>query len=121
MMNLILTAITLLNIAALVAVLWWQNQQKMKQRVANGKPAKVRSPSLSLIPSVSRPLTSRYLQLVDLSMERKYNEALAPPRADEIEEIPSVDGTATAAPEEEAKPADEDLTDKQNDEFIYVY
>ncbi|TNY19526.1 major facilitator superfamily domain-containing protein [Rhodotorula diobovata] len=99
MMNLILTAITLLNIAALVAVLWWQNQQKMKQRVANGKPAK----------------------LVDLSMERKYNEALAPPRADEIEEIPSVDGTATAAPEEEAKPADEDLTDKQNDEFIYVY
>ena len=42
MMNMILAAITLLNVGALVVVLWFQNKQKERQRVANGKPAKVR-------------------------------------------------------------------------------
>ncbi|BGP43278.1 hypothetical protein JCM10450v2_007423 [Rhodotorula kratochvilovae] len=98
-LTLILTCVALINIGALVTVLWWQNQRKMKQRVAHGKPAR----------------------LVDLSMVRKYNEELAAPRADEIEELPSVNGETPAPAKEEKKALAEDLTDKQNDEFIYVY
>ncbi|GAA5891624.1 hypothetical protein JCM8208_007346 [Rhodotorula glutinis] len=100
MMNMILAAITLLNVGALVVVLWYQNKQKERQRVANGKPAK----------------------MVDLSMQRKYDETLAGPR-DEIEELPAADALSSAEQTDGAVVGkdDEDLTDKQNDEFIYVY
>lgn len=61
--------------------------------------------------------------MVDLSMQRKYDETLARPR-DEIEEIPAADALSSGVPAEGAAVVDkddEDLTDKQNDEFIYVY
>ncbi|GAA5933825.1 hypothetical protein JCM3775_000294 [Rhodotorula graminis] len=99
--NLILTGVTVLNIGAIVVVLWFQNKQKERQRVAHGMPAK----------------------MVDLSMQRKYDETLARAR-DEIEEIPAPDALSsgesaegTAAVDKE----DEDLTDKQNKSFVYLY
>lgn len=61
--------------------------------------------------------------MVDLSMQRKYDETLARAR-DEIEEIPAPDALSsgesaegTAAVDKE----DEDLTDKQNKSFVYLY
>ncbi|GJN93864.1 hypothetical protein Rhopal_006923-T1 [Rhodotorula paludigena] len=95
---LILTCVCLLNIAALVAVLFYQNKRKMHQRVKNGKPARI----------------------VDLSMSRKYNEDAARARRDDIEELPNStvtdDQQLSAAQKDAAIEKQEDLTDKQNDD-----
>ncbi|KAI5451305.1 hypothetical protein NCC49_001900 [Naganishia albida] len=78
-------------VAITEALLWFLNKQKEKERVANGKPAKIQ----------------------DLSMNSKYEarqDYQASPGEDGETEGPRLGDNAFA-----------DLTDRQNDEFVYTY
>lgn len=58
-------------------------------------------------------------------MSRKYNEDAARARRDDIEELPNStmtdDQQISAVQKDAATEKQEDLTDKQNDEFVYLY
>ncbi|GAA5993232.1 hypothetical protein JCM10908_004522 [Rhodotorula pacifica] len=98
---LILVCITLLNIGLLVVLLRFQNGQKKRQRVAQGKPA----------------------DLKDLSMALKLDEKSS--NLHGIQEIPREDsfeqGDDKKAEHVPTQETDEDLTDGKNVMFIYVY
>ncbi|GAA5957664.1 hypothetical protein JCM8115_001390 [Rhodotorula mucilaginosa] len=101
---LVLVCIALLNIALLVLLLRWQNAQKKRQRVAQGKPADLKDVSMAL--------------KLDNSDDQLHG--IQEIRLDSSSEQ-GVEGDLKKAELVPTQAEDEDQTDRQNVMFIYVY